>query len=917
MALRRHLVILAALTILPLLVFTTWTVLEMHREERARAERALTETARALRLAVDGELAATVAALDALATSRDLDVGNLRGFHAQASLLRQRHPGWTTIALAEPGGKEILSVLRPLGATLPASGGDPEDVRRVVATAKPVIGDAFVGPLSGSWVIAVRVPVLRSREVRYVLTATVLTSELRDVLLGQRLSPEWIGTILDRNRTIIARTRGEEQFMGQPASERLLRASARASEGWYRGLTKEGTSTYSAFSRSPFTGITVALGVPSHLIEAPLERSLWRIAGSGILVLALGVAVAVYFAQRIAGPITTLSVAARAIGRGAVPQASESSITEVNDLRTAMGEAARLVLDERQTLETITRTGQLLSAELSLDRLVQGVTDACTRLCRAAFGALFANVADDRGLTYTLAAISGVPREAFPPVPMTRATDLFGATFRGEPVVRIDDVTADPRYGASPLAPGMPPRHLPVRSYLAVSVVSRSGEVLGGLFFGHPEAGVFTAREEALVQGLAPQIATAIDNARLYARQQAARAEAEAANTLKDDFLATLSHELRTPLNAVLGWSRMLKTGSLDETTAKRAIDVIERNAKAQLQLIEDLLDVSRIITGKLRLDVKAVAPATVIEAAVDALRPAAEAKAIRLQPIVDPRAGPVSGDPDRLQQIVWNLLSNAVKFTPRGGRVQIRVERVNSHVEIVVTDTGKGISAEVLPHVFDRFRQADSSSQRSHGGLGIGLALVKSLVELHGGSVEAASPGAEQGATFTVKLPLMLHADGERADATGPGTRAAPMATLSGISLLVLDDDTDALELFATVLRQAGAEVRMARSVREAIDLLRAWEPDVIVSDIEMPEESGYVLIRKLRGGEIAHGERIPAIAVTAYGGVNERIKIVSAGFDSYVAKPVEPDELAAIISRLVTRARAVRRGPEERSTP
>jgi signal transduction histidine kinase/ActR/RegA family two-component response regulator len=743
MALRRHLVILAALTILPLLVFTTWTVLEMHREERARAERALTETARALRLAVDGELAATVAALDALATSRDLDAGNLRGFHAQASALRERHPGWTKIVLAELSGKEILNVRRPLGGPPAPTGSDPDDVRRVVATAKPVIGDAFVGPLSGSWVMAIRVPVVRSGQVRYVLTATVLTSELRDVLLGQRLSPEWIGTILDRNRLIVARTRGEDQFLGQPASERLLAASDRGSEGWYRGLTKEGTSTYSAFSRSPFTGITVALGVPSHLIEAPLERSLWRIAGSGVLVLALGIAVAVYFARRIAGPITDLSVAARDIGRGAPPRSAASAITEVNELRSAMGDAARLVRDERE-------------------------------------------------------------------------------------------------------------------------------------------------------------------------RQQAARAEAEAANTLKDEFLATLSHELRTPLNAVLGWARMLKTGSLDDPTAKRAIDVIERNAKSQLQLIEDLLDVSRIITGKLRLDVKAVAPTAVIEAAVDALRPAAEAKAIRLQPIVDPRAGPVSGDADRLQQIVWNLLSNAVKFTPRGGRVQIRVERVSSHVEIVVTDTGKGIPPEVLPHVFDRFRQADSSSQRSHGGLGIGLALVKSLVELHGGSVEAASAGPDQGATFTVKLPLMLHAESERAEPAGAGHRAAPMTSLGGISLLVLDDDTDALELFATVLRQAGAEVRVARSVREALDLLRAWEPDVIVSDIEMPEESGYAFIRKLRG-EVAHGERIPAIAVTAYGGVNERIKIVSAGFDSYVAKPVEPDELAAIIGRLVARARTARRGREE----
>jgi len=905
MALRRHLIVLAALATLPLLFFTTWILLGLNREERTRAERLLTDTARALSLAVDGEIGTIVAALDSLAASRDLDGGNLRAFYTQAEAVRAPHEGWTTIALADRAGVPLLDLRYPFGTQPPPP--DPDDVRRVVEAAVPLVGDAQPAPRTGSWHVAIRVPVIRGGRVRWILSADVETRELRDVLLGQRLPPEWIGTLLDRRRVIIARTRGEEQFLGQPASERLLEASARATEGWYRGFTKEGTHTYSAFSRSPRTGITVALGVPAELIEGPLQRSLWRVAGVGVLVLGLGVVIAVVFASRIAGPITALASAARDLAKGTPPPPAASAITEVDVLRTAMREAAGRVQDEQETREIIASTGQLLAAELSLDRLVQGVTDACTRLARAAFGAFFYNALDERGEAYTLYAISGGPREAFANLPMPRNTDLFGPTFRGEPVVRIDDVTRDPRFGTNAPYHGMPAGHLPVRSYLAVSVVSRSGEVLGGLFFGHPEVGVFTAREAAIVLGLAPQIATAIDNARLYERQHAARAEAEAANTLKDEFLATLSHELRTPLNAVLGWSRMLKTGTLDAATATRAIDVIERNANAQLQLIEDLLDVSRIITGKLRLDVKPVAPATVIEAAVDALRPAADAKGIRLQPILDPRAGPVSGDPDRLQQVVWNLLSNAVKFTPRGGRVQIRLERVNSHVEIVVTDTGKGIEPAVLPHVFDRFRQADSSSQRSHGGLGIGLALVKSLVELHGGSVHAASPGPDQGATFTVKLPRMLHVDGG-AESGVPGWRLGTPASLAGIALLVVDDDTDALDLFATVLRQAGAEVRTARSVREALTILAMWEPDVVVSDIEMPEENGYVFIRRLRGGEVPHGERIPAVAVTAYGGVSERIKIASAGFDSYVAKPVEPDELAAIIGRLVARARASR---------
>jgi signal transduction histidine kinase/ActR/RegA family two-component response regulator len=913
MALRRYLIILTALTILPLVAFTTWIVLEVHREDRARAERALTETARALGLAVEREVTAMASALESLATAPDLDTGNLRGFYTQAAALRATQSEWKTIVLTEPSGATLLDLRHPLGTALPPTPLEAE-AQSVLRMRRPLVSDSFPAPEGNARLLAIRVPVVRGGAVRYVLTGLVPTSELRDVLREQRLPLDWIGTIIDRQRVIIARTVNEQQFLGQPASERLLEATARSSEGWYRGLTKEGLHTYSAFSRSPLTGLTVALGAPAEAIDSPLQRSLWRIAGAAALMLALGVGLAVAFAQRLTRPISRLAGAATDVGHGTEPPAVVTSITEVNELSRAMRDAARAAREERETRETIHRTGQLLAAELTLERLVQGVTDACTRLCRAAFGAFFYNVVDAPGESYTLYAISGVPREKFAGFPLPRNTALFAPTFSGQGAVRIDDVLQDSRYGKSAPYYGMPPGHLPVRSYLAVSVVSRSGEVIGGLFFGHPEPGVFTARDEEVIQALAPQIATAIDNARLYERQQSARADAEAANTLKDEFLATLSHELRTPLNAVLGWTRMLRRGVLDAPTATRALEVIERNAGAQLQLIEDLLDVSRIITGKLRLDVGPVEPAVVVEAALDAVRPAAEAKGIRLQPVLDPRAGPVSGDADRLQQVVWNLLSNAIKFTPRGGRVQVQVARANSHVEIVVTDTGQGITAEAMPHIFERFRQADSGSQRAHGGLGIGLALVKHLVEVHGGSVHAASAGPDQGATFTVKLPRMLHAE-TLADRVTPAARRAPgLATaLAGIRLLVVDDDVDALDLFAEMLRQSGAEIRTARSVREALDRLKRWEPDVLISDIEMPEENGYALIRQLRGGQIPRGDRIPAVAVTAYGGVTERIKILSAGFDSYIAKPVEPDELAAVIGRLVTRTRTLRPTQED----
>ncbi|MBW4441860.1 MAG: PAS domain S-box protein [Plectolyngbya sp. WJT66-NPBG17] len=393
-------------------------------------------------------------------------------------------------------------------------------------------------------------------------------------------------------------------------------------------------------------------------------------------------------------------------------------------------------------------------------------------------------------------------------------------------------------------------------------------------------------------------------------RQQAE--ELSRANRLKDEFLATVSHELRTPLNAMLGWSTMLRSKQLDEANTTRAIATIERNARAQNQLIEDLLDVSRIITGKLRLNVRPVVLVSVIEAAIDSIRPAAEAKNIRLQSILDPAAGPISGDPDRLQQVFWNLLSNAVKFTPKGGRVQIRLERISSHVEVTVSDTGQGISPEFLPHVFERLQQADSTTTRAHGGLGLGLAIVRHLVELHGGSVHAASVGQGKGATFVVTLPITIFrsesTDLERVHPTVSDT--APLTDaprLDGLKVLVVDDETDAQELLATLLRQRGAVVTTAASAREALTFITQstveQRPDVLVSDIGMPGEDGYTLIRQVRALAPEQGGRISAIALTAYARTEDRIKALASGFQSHVPKPVEPTEFIAVVANLVER--------------
>ncbi|MBI1734465.1 MAG: response regulator [Candidatus Rokubacteria bacterium] len=396
------------------------------------------------------------------------------------------------------------------------------------------------------------------------------------------------------------------------------------------------------------------------------------------------------------------------------------------------------------------------------------------------------------------------------------------------------------------------------------------------------------------------------DRARALEREQAAREEAEVANRAKDEFLAVLSHELRTPLNAVFGWARMLRGGGLDAETGKRAVEVIERNATAQLQLIEDLLDISRIITGKMRLDVRPVDLAAIVATAVDSVRPAADAKGIRLQTALDPRAGPMLADPDRLQQVVWNLLSNAVKFTPRGGRVEVTVRRVDGHVEIAVSDSGQGIAPAMLPYVFDRFRQGDSSSTRAHGGLGLGLALVRHLAELHGGTVTAHSEGVDQGATFVVSLPItMIRAETEDGEhpAAPPAVATSLARSLSGVRVLAVDDDPDALELCATMLREAGAEVAIAVSAADAIARARDWRPAVLVSDIEMPGEDGYALLRRVQALERETGTRIAAVALTAYGRIEDRVRTLAAGFALHLPKPVDPAELVAVVGALARR--------------
>ncbi len=448
-------------------------------------------------------------------------------------------------------------------------------------------------------------------------------------------------------------------------------------------------------------------------------------------------------------------------------------------------------------------------------------------------------------------------------------------------------------------------REIAPTSFLCITLVG-NGPVIGALtLLATRESGRrFDEQDLTMAILLGRRAGLAVENARLYAETQRALDQVTDVSRVKDEFLATLSHELRTPLNAIVGWTRLLQSGSLTPDQVEKGLATIARNAALQSQLIGDIVDVSRIMTGKIRLNVQSIHPLKVVEDAIESLRPAADAKGVRIESILDPHAGPISGDPERLQQVVWNLLSNAVKFVPKGGRVQVRLEAVNSHVEIVVEDDGPGIPPEFLPHVFERFRQADSSSTRGHKGLGLGLSIVQHLVELHGGSVRAANCEGG-GAVFTVVVPRRAILSSAVTQPLGAGGVADGGPSLRGVKVMLVDDEQDAREMLALGLEKSGAEVVTLRSAGEVADRIAGFRPHVLLADIEMPGVDGYMLLRELRSRPPDEGGLTPAIAITAYAAMEDRIRALSAGFDLHLPKPVQLAELRTAVARLAGQRR------------
>lgn len=680
------------------------------------------------------------------------------------------------------------------------------------------------------------------------------------------------------------------------------------------------------------------MGVVAVLIAAAIKLAFGPFVGTGTLFLLFSVAVlvAAWFGGSMPGLTTTVlaggvsgyflmpsrfllasqpgdtillvlfliegSLISLAAGRIRSARGGAKTDTETDPGARAEPAVTSTALQGRAEVETLDWLGLALGGQLDTARLVEDVTQAGITIAGAAFGAFLYNDATGGWSHF----VSGAPPDAFVDFPMSQDPEAIGSPFRGA-VCRSDDLTRDPSFGENLPFKRMPSGYAPARSYLAAPVRSRSGELLGGLFFGHPDAGVFRDRDERLIAGLAAHAAIALDNAHLYREAQEARRAAEAASRVKDEFLATLSHELRTPLNAIVGWAHLLKRGQLTPDEIGDAIDTIIRNATAQGQIVEELLDVSRIITGKLQLDLRPLEVGEVVKGSVETVTPTANVKGIRLQLIQDPAGSYVMGDPERLQQVFWNLLSNAIKFTEKHGRVRVSVQSVDSSVEIVVVDSGLGIDAEFLPIIFNRFTQRDSSSTRSARGLGVGLAITRQLVELHGGSIEAESPGIGQGSTFTVRLPrspVTATSSGEHVYSQADvvvGLDEAP--DLSGIHVLIVEDDDDARLLVARVLEGQGAFVKTVSSARGALEILGRERIDVLLSDIEMPGTDGYQLIRELRLRSSQQGGAVPAVALTAYARTEDRLRALRAGFQLHLSKPVQPSELVTVVASMAER--------------
>ncbi len=842
MKLRSHLLVLTAGTLLPMILFTVVAAGVLARRERITFERGAMDSTRALLTAVDTEVRSSLRTVEAIATSRYLDTGDLRAFHGEIVRRLASQPTWFTINLALPSGQQVVNARRPFGARLPMTAERPS-FDRAMRTRQPAVGDVVEGPVTAQYEFSVRVPVVRHGAVKYVLSAVVKPDAIAALLTPQRFAADWVAVVLDGNQRIVARTMTPERMVGQPASASLRDALARSSEGWFHGSTLEGADVYTPYGRSAFSGWAVAMGIPAAVVQAGARRTLQALAAGIFGAVALALVLAILLGHRIAAPIVALAAAAKEIERGEAPVIPATSpVEEVYDLGRALADAALAVrarAEAPERLAAIIRSSDDAIIGKDLDGAITSWNPGATRLFgygeAEAVGRSIALIVPperaDEELDLRRRLRLGESLEHFETVRLDKHGRRVDVSLTVSP---IRDATG-PTVGISTIARDITERkqveerfHLAIEAApTAMIITDEHGtirfvnsqterllgyarqDLVGGSvdrlvpprlrvpharhragFFADPRRRPMGAgrdlhalhadgTEVPVEIGLSPfetaegvfVLAAVTDitarkraeeeRAQVLVREQEARREAEAANRMKDQFLAVLSHELRTPLNTILGWVQMLRSARLDPPQRDHALDIMERNTRMQARMIDDLLDISRIAAGKMVLERRPIHLGALIAETVESLQPEVKSRGLLLETRLDPAAGAVSADASRIRQVLTNLLVNAMKFTPAGGRVSVELIGEGDVVRIVVTDTGAGIDPALLPHVFERFRQADWRAAGTHGGLGLGLAIVRDVVALHEGRVEARSDGPDRGAVFTVTLPVIGGAGG------------------------------------------------------------------------------------------------------------------------------------------------------------
>jgi PAS domain S-box-containing protein len=893
------LVLLVVVTTVPLGLFAGNLIYKAWQQQQALVNRQNVERARTINSALDQEVQTVVGELRVLATIVPIDTGDLRPFHGFASdmvgLL-----GWDAVRLVDPSSRVLVNTALPFGT--PSAIAKDDWIRAVRDTKKPAVSAATLDLEKGQYYVSIAVPVLRRDRLQFVLAARVPASDFSAVVQRQPIPADGVVALMDSELTIMGRTRAAERYIGRKPTQQFAAAIRSGPEGSLRSSLLEGTPSYSAYSTSPLTGWTVGIGVPSDAVDRPLWRWLGLLISGVVALLGGGLLMALFVRRRIVRAQIAAVAAARALARGEPVSLPHSRVREFNDLANGLTEAATILsrrLRERDAAEA-ERAEAVENLELALAgeqaaRAAGERNEARLSVTLRSIGdAVIATDAD--GLVTVLnpvaQALTGWPEsEAIGEHIDTVFETVDEHTRRPNPSPLTRVLAAETSSAPLPshhVLMARDGRDVPIGDS-AAALRSPDGTLLGI---------VVVFRDMSAEREAERQRAAALE------REQAARRAAETLSRAKDEFVATVSHELRTPLNAIFGWVAMLKMGTLDAAGETKALDVIDRNARVQAQLIEDLLDMARVIRGTVRLDMQPVDLAVVLEAALDAVKPAADARRVTIKMMASRGTAVVSGDSGRLQQIVWNLMSNAIKFSEAGDEVMVLLETDENDAVLQVRDTGTGIDPAFLPHVFDRFRQETSDVTREHAGLGLGLSLVRHLAELHGGTVSAESTGKAQGATFTMRLPLISARAGKELDfLTQNGTYAPDVKpdALKDLDVMIVEDDADTRELIRTVLHQAGAAVSTASSVRDAVDVLELHRPDLVITDIAMPHATGFDLVKRMR--EDPRWSELPVIALTAYGRPEDRAQAMSLGFHAHVGKPFSPRALVAVAAELVRR--------------